>query len=303
MTAIPLFRRLWRAQVGELVVADSLAGDSGALDITFKVKKTLGSSHAGTLDLTVFNLNEEHRRELATMPRRTTFVSLDAGYESAGQASRLFTGDLRKAVVAKDGPTWTVKVTAGSGEHSRRSARVSRSFAPNTSLADVVRHLADAMGVGIGNAREAFVAAQMQGGAQLYGGGSTLHGRAAEELERICTACGLSYSVQDGVLQVIRLGGALDRTAILLSPGSGLVGSPEIVNRRTITVKALIQPGLVPGQRIVVESDVIGGVWRITEAEYSGSTSAVDWYVTMTCHRPAPPLLGERVAGQRQEIQ
>lgn len=299
-----LFGRVWRAQVGSLVVSDSSGGaDNRSLDIDFKVKKTLATARGGTLEMEVFNLSEEHRRELASAPRRRTYVSLDAGYERAGGASRLFVGDLRKAIVAKAGADWTLKVTGGSGEHSVRTARVARSFAPGSTLTDVVRHLADAMGVGVGNAVVAFADARLAGGTQLYTGGIALHGRAADELERLCTAVGLAYSIQDGVLQVLPLGGALDRSAILLSPDSGLVDSPEIVNRRTINVKALMQPGLVPGQRVVVESAVIGGVWRITEAEYSGSTGGNDWYVSMTCHRPVAPLLGARTVGPRQEIQ
>lgn len=296
------FGRAWRAQVGSLVVADSSAPTRG-VNITFKVKKTLGTARGGTLEMEVFNLSEEHRRELAALPRRSTYVSLDAGYEGPGGASRLFVGDLRKAVVAKSGADWSVKITAGSGEHSVRAARTTRAFAAGTSLVDVVRHLAESMGVGVGNAAEAFRTARFPGGGSVLHSGTVIQGRAAEELERICTATGFSYSVQDGVLQVLPLGGSLERSAILLSPSTGLVDSPEIVNRRTITVKALIQPGLVPGQRIVVESAVISGVWRITEAEMSGATGGNDWYCTMTCHRPQPPILGARTVGPRQEIQ
>lgn len=296
------FRRVWRAQVGSLVVSDS-AADARPLDISFKVKKTLGAARGGTLDMEIFNLSEEHRREIATAPRRQTYVRLDAGYEGPGGASQIFVGDLRKAIVAESGADWVVKVTAGSGEHSVRSARVVRSFAAGATVEDVVRHLASAMGVGVGNALDAFQGARLAGGAQIHAGGAVLQGRASEELDRLCTAAGLSFSVQDGVLQVLPLGGALDRSAILLSPTTGLVESPEIVNRRTITVKALLQPGLVPGQRIVVESAVISGVWRITEAEYSGANGGNDWYATMTCHRPVAPLLGARTVGPRQEIQ
>lgn len=287
-----LFRRRWRAQVGSLVVADS-SDPALSLDIEFKVKKTLGSGRAGTLDLTVYNLSQEHRRELAGLPRRTTFVSLDAGYEGPGGSSRIFTGDLRKAVIAKSGTDWTVKVTAGTGEHAQRTARVSRSFAAGTSLVDVVRHLAENMEVGIGNAVEAFQGVRFAAGSSSFGGGTMLHGRAFDELERICDATGMTFSVaDDNTLQVIPLGGALQRTAILLSANTGMIESPEIVNRRTITVKALIQPGLVPGQQVVVDSGVVGGVWRITEAEVSGSTAGNDWHVGMTCHRPRAALLG-----------
>jgi hypothetical protein len=296
------FRRSWRAQVGSLVIADSSAGAKGGLDITFKCKRTL-AARAGTLELEVFNLNQAHRHELATLPRRRTFVSLDAGYEGPGGASRLFTGDLRKVVVARAGVDFSVKVTAGDGEHSRRSTRVSRSFVAGTSLTAVVQHLAEAMEVGIGNAVEALRGSRFAGGASSFEDGAALQGGAADELARMLGDAGLMFSIQDNALMILPLGGSLGRTALLISPSTGMVDSPEIVNRRTITVKALIQPGFVPGQTVVVDSSVASGVWRITECEASGSTASNDWYCTMTCTRPRAPLLGARTVGARTEIQ
>ena len=294
------FRRAWRAQVGTLVVADSSAGTQGALDVGFKIKRTL-AARAGTLEMEVFNLSPEHRRELVGLPRRRTFVSVDAGYVEG--SSRLFTGDLRKAIVARSGPDFIVKVTAGDGEHARRTARVSRAFASGASLASVAQFIADSMEVGVGNAVEALRSATLRGGGGAFAGGTVLRGGAADELTRLCDAARLTWSIQDNCLQLLPIGGSLGRTAILLSPTSGMVESPEIVNRRTITVKALIQPGLVPGQTVVVESAVVSGTWRITETETSGKTDGTDWYCTMTCTRPRAPLLGERTVGARQEIQ
>lgn len=280
-----LFRRAWRVQVGSLDVSD--------LAITFKAKRTL-AQRAGTLELTIRNLSPEHRREIQTARRFRTFVEVQAGY--VGGMSLIFRGDLRKAVPAREGTDWIVKVTAGDGEHALRSARVSRSFAPGTTVQAVVQHIAEAMGVGIGNAVTALRGASL-GTAGLIGDalpeGTVLHGSAAAELTRLCESARKTWSIQEGNLQILDLGGALSRTAILLSPDTGMVGTPEIVNRRVITVKALLQPGLVPGQQVVVQSDALLSTapWRITEADYSGDTHGVDWYATLTCHRPRPPLV------------
>lgn len=280
-----LFRRAWRVQVGSLDVSN--------LAIRFKAKRTL-AQRAGTLDLEIRNLSPEHRREIQTARRFRTFVEVQAGY--VGGMSLIFRGDLRKAVPAREGTDWLVKVTAGDGEHALRSARVSRSFAPGTTVQMVVQHIAEAMGVGVGNAATALRNASL-GTAGLLGDampeGTVLHGSAAAELTRLCESARKTWSIQDGNLQILDLGGALSRTAILLSPDTGMVGTPEVVNRRVITVKALLQPGLVPGQQVVVQSDALLSTapWRITEADYSGDTHGVDWYATLTCHRPRPPLV------------
>lgn len=279
-------------QVGTLVVSES---EGIALSTKFKIKRTLASGRAGTCELEVINLSPEHRRELTSLPRRGTFVSVDAGYLE-GQ-SRLFTGDLRKAVVSVSGTDWTTKITAGDGEHALRTARVSRSFAAGTTIESVATHIAEAMGVGIGNAVTMLRGARL-GSESMAQEGTMLHGRAATELTRLCDSARLTWSVQDGNLQLLQLGGALARTAIRLGSDSGLLESPEYVNRRTIKLKALLQPGLVPGQQVVIDSAVIdqnrvvpGGSWKIHECEYSGDTVGNDWTVAMTLHRPLPPLV------------
>lgn len=277
-----LFRRAWRVQVGTL--------DVSALAVSFKCKRTL-AQRAGTLDLTIRNLTEEHRREIQRARRFHTFVEVMAGYR--GGMSLIFRGDLRKAVPARDGTDWVTKVTAGDGEHALRTARVNRSFAPGTTVEAVVRHIAEAMGVGVGNAATALRGATLGTSGGAFPEGTVLFGQAAEELTRLCASAGKTWSIQEGNLQILNRGGALEREAILLSPGTGMVGTPEVVNRRVITVTALLQPGLVPGQQVVVQSDALltTAPWRITEAEYSGDTHGGDWYAKLTCHRPRPPLV------------
>lgn len=282
------FGRVVRVQVGEL--------DVSGLDVEFSIKRTLASGHAGSCDLKIYNLSESHRREITAAPRRTTYVAVDAGYESSG-VSRLFTGDLRKAVPSLESPTWTLDVSAGDGDHAIRTARVNRSFAAGSSLSDVVGHIARAMGVGIGNAAEVVRGAGFAAGGGAFTDGTVARGLASAELSRLCASAHLQWSIQNGNLELLPIGGTLQRTAILLGPDSGMVGSPKIINprRRVIEVTALIQAGLVPGQAIVVRSKVIEGTFRITEATYKGSLFGPEFYVTMTAHAPRGPLLGPAV--------
>lgn len=275
-----LFDRRWRVQVGSL--------DTSALACSFEVERSL-MGYAGTCSLTIKNLDEQHRREIIAAPRRATFVEVMAGY--ADGMSLLFRGDKIKAVPAREGTDWLLKVTAGDGVHALRSARVARSFVSGTRLSQVVQHIADAMGVGVGNALTAIRGASLGGLDDVFPEGTTLHGLAAAELTRITDSAGLTWSIQDGVMQVLPRGGALAREAILLSPDTGLVGAPEVVNRWTITAKSLLIPGLVPGQQVVLDSAIARGTWRISHAKYVGDTHGPDWTATLTCHRPRPPLL------------
>lgn len=275
-----LFDRAWRLQVGEL--------DLSELSFAFKAQRSC-YGYAGTLDLEVRNPSEEHRRQLVASRRYHTFVEVMAGYREG--MSTIFRGDLRRAVPVRDGTTWTVKITAGDGEHGIRSGRVARSFSPEATVEQVVRELAGAMGVGVGNAIATLRGANFGALQGMYPEGVVLYGPAAAELTRLCSSVGYTWSVQDGVLQVLPRGGALAREAPLLSAETGLLGAPEVVNRRTLKLKTLLIPGLIPGQQVVLDSALATGAWRISQGEYAGDTHGQDWGATLTVHRPRPPLV------------
>lgn len=290
-----LYDRRWRVQVGTLVLSERARGDQEGLSVSFKVKRSLSSAHAGTCELTVRNLSREHSAELADAPRRTTFVSVDAGY--AEGTSRLFTGNLRKAIPAREGTDWTVTVTAGDGTYAR-TTRVSQSFAAATDVSAAVRALAGAMEVGVGNAVTAFRAARLQGGSGVIQDGTVLRGRAGPEMTRLCDSAGLVWSVQDGQLLVLPAGGAIGRTAIRLGADSGLIDSPTIIDRRTVEARCLIQPGLVPGQQVVLASALVSGQWRITEVTFTGDTEGDAWEAALVLKRPLGTFLDRATPGQ-----
>lgn len=291
-----LFDRAWRIQVGDVLVSQRDREVRTGLDCAFRITRSLAASRAGTCELTIYNPPREMLRELTALPRRTTFVSVDAGYREG--ASRVFTGDLRLALPAREGADLRVTITAGDGAHARRTARISRAFAPGTSVDQAATALASALGVGVGNAARAFRGTRLARTTGEFTDGAILHGEAAAELTRLCDAAGLIWSVQDGQLLVLPLGGALERTAIRLGADSGLLEAPQIVDRRTIKAKCLIQPGLVPGQRVVIDSLLVREpVQRITEVTLTGETGGNAWEAELTLKRPQPQLLDRSAPG------
>lgn len=283
------FRRAWRIQVGSLLVSAS-ADPGPGLACKFKITRSLATARAGTCELEVTNLSREHMQELADLPRRTTYVAVDAGYVEG--MSRLFTGDVRKAIPSREGPTWKITITAGDGEHARRTARVSQAFAAGTATSTAAEAIASALGVGVGNAARVFEGARLNGHAGELEDGLLLHGNAAATLTDLCNAARLTWSIQDGVIQVVPLGGSTETTAVRIAADSGMIGSPTVVSRRVVTVKCLIQPGLTPGQRVVIDSLLVAHEVRVTEVTFNGETHGQPWEAELTCHRPRPPLLG-----------
>lgn len=264
-----LFGRRWRVTVGTIASSD--------VAVRFKVTKTLSES-ANTAEIDVYNLSRDHRREIRSARRPP--VRLEVGYRDIPPWI-IFQGDSRRVDVLHDSQDWITKVTAGDGEHALRTARATRSFATDTRLDTVVRYFAEAIGVGAGNVSETLQGRGLDQLGDVFPSGFVASGRASMHLTTLLRSAGLTWSIQDGVLQVIPRGGALSRQAVRLASGSGLVGSPTVGKDRTVNAKALLQPDLVPGQRVQLESDVIDGLYRIEKAEYSGETRGNDWYADL----------------------
>jgi len=277
-----LFGRRWRVQIGGFETTD--------VDIAFKIERTI-AARPGHLELTLYNLTADHRHEILKAPRRQyfgsalgerrpgTLVELSAGY--ADERPVIFRGDLRRARQTREAPEWMVTVEAGDGGFALRNARIARAFAADTALADVVTALADAMGVNEGNARDAVAEAELGRVGALFPEGHVAHGPAADALTSLCRSAGLEWSVQNGVLQILRRGQALQRSAIVVSASTGMVGSPERTSRRKAKVKTLLIPGLQPGALVELSSAVINGTYRVGHMSIAGDTRGGDWYAEL----------------------
>ncbi|MCK6585963.1 MAG: hypothetical protein L6Q76_00100 [Polyangiaceae bacterium] len=247
------------------------------LDVAFEVNRSLDASSPNTCELKLYNLREDHRSQLGE--RASVRCVLEAGYRD--RTSVIFAGELRNVRSERDGADIVTKAETGDGERRRRTARTNRSHAPGTTLETVVRDLASTMGVGIGNTEQ--MSALTSG--RQFRHGTVTSGNAPGQLGRVLRGAGLEHSVQDGQLQVLRRGDALAGTAVVLSPSTGLIGSPvkELDERRRqiVTAKCLMIPDLVPGRRVRLEAAEIDGEYRVEKARYQGYTKGEDWYIEL----------------------
>jgi hypothetical protein len=264
-----LFGRKYRLQVDTLVIE--------GLDIEFEVEKSLDGKTPNSADVRIWNLNADHRKALQGLEK--VYVSLEAGYESG--MSLLFRGDLRDAASARDGADWITQITSDSGRRARR-ARLAKSFAPASSVSDVLQAAAKAMGVRLGNTAAKAAAAKIRGtqAAKAFNG-YALAGQLERELDRICRACGLEWSIQDDELQLLDAGAPLQEIGIKLTPETGMVGSPEPGTKGAVNVTCLMIPDVYPGRRIQLESQHINGVFRVQTSKHSGTTADRRWYIDL----------------------
>lgn len=269
-----LFERDWSIRVGSLELT--------RIDVTFSVTRTL-KPEPNTAELGIYNLNPDHRSQVESQV--SVPVIIEAGYVGAGR-SVIFHGDMRNAATEREGADRITRLESGDGERRRQRARISRSFRGGTSVETVLRELASALGVGIGNAVEAFRSATFSTGAAVFRERCVLSGGVAAELEQLCRSCGLEYSIQNGALQVLPRGRPLQGTAIVLNSDSGLIGSPKKERddrqRPLLTAVCMMIPDVNPGRLVQIQSEDVSGQFRIESTVHKGDTAGSDWTIELT---------------------
>ncbi len=272
-----LFGRAYVLQVDDLEIRSQPAGHG--LNVAFSVERTL-RRRPGSVSVKVWNLSEDHRRQLESIGAGQVYCRLSAGYE--GAIGQIFEGRLHRAIPSRSGADVIVEIKSRDGGHATSSARSSRSHAAGTSVSSVVSGLVGDLGLGLGNLPD--VLDQMTiGGVSSFGSGYVASGSTAEELDGLFDSAGFEWSVQDGAIQVLPRGRGLTRAAVRLVSSTGLLetGAPD--ERGRIECKAMMIPELCrPGQLFTLEESR-AGTYRIEKSKAAGEySSAQSWGVTVT---------------------
>lgn len=272
-----LFGRKWKITAGDV--------DVSAFDPVFDIVKST-AREPNTCEVTLRNLSAATRARIENAsPLR---VVVRAGYEEDGDPPPLlFNGDARHAFSDRDGLEIVTTIQASDGGRDLQTARISRSYPPGTEVAQVLRDTVDALGIGAGNLADFVTSYESRNGSRTFPDGFAAAGPARRVLQGLTRAAGLRWSVQNGALQLLRVGQPLQETAVRLSAASGLVGSPTRSfdgpggRRVKVTAQALIRPGLEPGRRIVLDSEGISGGFEIRRTVCRGGATENDWYANL----------------------
>jgi hypothetical protein len=250
-------------------------GDVLGLDLAFMVDKTI-KPDPNTAEITIWNLNEEHRQGLADKAKDGITVYLEAGYKDA--TSVIAEGDLRFVNTYRDGPDLVTKVCTGDGDKAK-AGRISKSYGLATPVATVLRDVAKACNVPVGNLETAITGATLTGAGSVYKGGTSVSGNAYEALQRLAASAGLEVSIQRGKLQFLAAGMGLAGKAYELSAETGLYGSPSVDQSGMLKAQCGMLPDLFPGRKVVMDSELVTGTFKVTRARYIGDTAGADWHI------------------------
>ncbi len=246
------------------------------LRVVFTVERGIGKE-PNKCDVEIYNLAETSRAELQTKP---IGLRLDVGYD--GRLDRLFEGDLRFCSHQRERTEWVTRAQVGDGDRAFRYARVTRAYRAGVSARDVVRDIAASMGLSLPAQASAYEELSRQ-----FASGEALFGPAQAELSRVLAASGLTWSIQDGALQILRDVDTTKGTAVLISQDNGMIDAPDLgapVKKNgppVLTVKTLLNTDVKPGGKISVESRSVRGLYKVRKVLHQGDTHGQDFTTTI----------------------
>lgn len=267
-----LFRRACEVWVGPQASIARLTG----LRCSFTVVKSLDSK-PNTLDLKIWNLSQTTR---GLVQGKGSDVYLLAGYE--GELAQIFYGHARTVDHVQDHADIITRIQCGDGELAMED-HVNETRGPGADVAEVALKLVEKIpSVRAGNLRSALQ--KTKGSLGQFPHGYTASGPAHQELDRLLKSKGLTWSVQDGELQLLKETEPTPDEVILLAPDTGLIGSPAHASpdkkggRPALKAKSLLRPAFLPGRAVQVQSKSLNGLYRTEKVTISGDTAGGDWY-------------------------
>lgn len=266
--------RSWELKIGELSYSSvSKFGSPGptSLQVEFSIDRDKSAS-PNTAEFVVYNLSPEHQDLLGSDEQTLLF---SAGYQDSQET--LFLGIVERARTEKVDGTYKTRLQAGDGTSKIVESRVSKSFARGTLVAEVVRTLVKSLQIGEGNLPILAPTLALTSGS-LLPHALTLHGSAATGLTEICNSLGCSWSIQNGVFQIQKNGVPVG-LGPLVTPDTGLIGSPQSEPKNVVTFQTLLVPGIFPGQYVFLKSAKRSGTVEVTQTRHYGATLGPQWQI------------------------
>lgn len=247
------------------------------LRVTAKIEKNL-QGDPNSSEIVVYNLAERSR---ALLQEKKLHIRLQAGYDD--NLKLIFSGDMVWSFSQKTGPDWVTKILLGDGHRAFNFARVNRSFRSGVTAKTALAEVAGSMGLSMPQNAE-----QSTRLLEELPGGITMSGPSRKQMDKILRTRGMSWSVQDGQLQILERDEVRADQAVLISEDTGMIGSPEPSppdrsggKPPTMTVQTLLDPRVSPGVKIRVESRSVTGNFKAQTVSHELDTHGEPWFTSV----------------------
>lgn len=243
------------------------------LHVNFSLQKSdLETQNTGRV--TVWNLNPS---QLAVLNEKDCVVSLRAGY--GNQLPLIFAGIVSYVCTSLDGADRKTEIEVIDNLVEVRDTYVAVSYNGTVNWKTIFDDVAAQMGVAISYSYNAeFVD---------IANGFSFVGLARDIMTKGCKCCNLSWSLQNGVMQVKKPGDVMSKEVFVLSPDSGLLGIPARVvltqedstaeNQLGWDVEYFLNGAINIDDYVKLESGTVTGFFRVYSLEISGDNVSGDW--------------------------
>lgn len=239
------------------------------LRISFEVIKADGFA-INSAKVKIYNASDD---TIAVMSTRDASIQVFAGYRE--QVGLIFLGTVTRVTASRQGADRVIEVESADGFANigkpaaltiKGGASLKDAFGP---LAGIAGQALDFAGV---NPDEAIPAPR----------GVTLSGPVYGQINRIARLNRLDWTVEDDRIVIVRRGESTQLPALVITPDTGLIGSPKPGEARRVEVKMLLNPGARLRRIIQLESRDISGWFLIRRIKHVGDSGfASDFYTEL----------------------
>jgi hypothetical protein len=250
------------------------------LKIVFDIEKS-NSQTPNQSKITLYNLSPSHRAILET---RDCGVELKAGY---GEAGPIFKGTVTNAVTKKNGADVETELELADGLVPLRDNYVNLSYSGKVNRGHIVRDIASQMGLDV------VVSPSVSFGDFSMGFSNV--GKPGDALRRVCKADNLNWTIQNGILQIVKANQPITNRIYVISTETGLISIPESLNKAASgsdkggknktkytgqngwRVVYLLNPAIGINDLIQLKSRSLSGYFRVEKLTMSGDSHGSQW--------------------------
>lgn len=245
-----------------------------ALHVNFSFQKSdLETQNTGKV--AVWNLSPAH---IAELNKTDCCLSFRAGY--GNRLPLIFAGIITFITTKPDGADVRTDIEVVDNRTEIRDTYVSLSYNGTVNWKTIINDVAGQMGVPVTYSYNAsFV--------DIPNGFSYV-GLARDIMTKACDCCKLSWSLQNGIMQVKKTGDTMSREVYVLSKDTGLIGVPERVvasqekktDKNSVLgwdVEYFLNGAINIDDYVKLETESVTGFFRVYSINMQGDNASGDW--------------------------
>lgn len=246
------------------------------LRVSFSVEKC-DSESANTAKVQIWNLAPSN---LKILDQKNCVLELRAGY--SGSMALILKGDVETVTTTRSDADRVTEIEVTDGGVAIRNTTVNVSFNKKVNCKKVYEYIASKMGVAITWGKD-LKYKTLPNGFSFVGAGS-------KGLKKLTKICGHSWSIQNGVLQIVKKGKSASTRGYVLSAETGLLGVPKKITIATSNdkkkpktgyeIKYLLNGAIGVNDTLKLQSSEVSGDYRVYKVTFDGDNMDGDWICT-----------------------